>query len=161
MFCAPRLYFNSTEAVGARFHFLRYRNLFGCYRGRRVPFSCFALPDSFSTVLRASGLIFMFCDPEIFSGGAEGVGAHFQILRSPTSFRRYRGCRGSFSCFALPDSFWVVPRAPGPFFLFYASKLVSSGTKGVGNRFHILRSPTRFQQYQGRRGSISCFELPY
>jgi hypothetical protein len=33
MFCAPGLFLGSTEAVGARFHVLRSRNHFGCYRG--------------------------------------------------------------------------------------------------------------------------------
>jgi hypothetical protein len=47
MFCAPGLVFGGTEGVGSLFHVLRSRTHFRQYRGRRVPFSCFALPDSF------------------------------------------------------------------------------------------------------------------
>jgi hypothetical protein len=45
MFCAPGLVFDGTDGVGSRFHVLRARTRFGRYRGRRVPFSCFARPD--------------------------------------------------------------------------------------------------------------------
>jgi hypothetical protein len=90
---------------------LRARFRFQRYRGRGIPFSCFALPDSFSTVPRASGLVFMFCAPGLFLGGTEAVGARFQVLRSRTRFGRYRGRRGTFSSFALPDTFLAVLRA--------------------------------------------------
>jgi hypothetical protein len=40
-------HFRRTEGVESRFHILRYRTHFRRYRGRRVPFSCFALPDTF------------------------------------------------------------------------------------------------------------------
>jgi hypothetical protein len=58
MFCAPGLVFGGNEGVGSHFHVshfhvLRSRPRFRRYRGRQVPFSCFALPDSFSTVMRA------------------------------------------------------------------------------------------------------------
>jgi hypothetical protein len=75
MFCAPGLVFDDTEGVGSCFHVLRPRTHFRQYRGRRVPFSCFAPPYSFSTVLRASGLIFMFCVSELVFGGTEPVGS--------------------------------------------------------------------------------------
>jgi hypothetical protein len=45
-----------------------------------------------------------------------------------------------FSCFALPDSFWAVPRALGPVFMF--------------------SQRTRFRRYRGRRVPFSCFALP-
>jgi hypothetical protein len=92
LFCAPELIFGGTEGVGSRFHVLRSRNRFQRYRGHRVPFSCFALPNSFSAVPRASvsfscfahldsfslvprvsGPVFMFCAPGIIFGGTEGV----------------------------------------------------------------------------------------
>jgi hypothetical protein len=60
-FCAPRLIFRGVESVGYHFHVLHAQTHFQWYRGRRVPFSCFAHPDSFSAVPKASGPVFMFC----------------------------------------------------------------------------------------------------
>jgi hypothetical protein len=149
------------------------------HRGRQVPFSFFALPDSFSTVPRPSGLVLKFFAPGHIFGGTEGVRSRFHVLRSLTRFQQYRGRRGSISCFALTESFWALPWAPGPVFLFCAPGLISTvprasglvfmfcapdlflcGTEGVGAHFQVFCSPTHFQQYLGRRGSISCFELP-
>jgi hypothetical protein len=122
-------------------HALRYWTCFRRFRGRWVPFSYFLRPDSFSAVPRASAPVFMFCPPELVFGGTEGVRSRFHvfvtghifggvegvrtrfhILPSRTHFRRYRGRRYRqrrvlFSCFALPDSFSVVPRAPSPVFM--------------------------------------------
>jgi hypothetical protein len=50
MFCASGLVFGGSEG-GCRFHGLRTQTRFQRYRGRRVPFSCFALPDLFSELL--------------------------------------------------------------------------------------------------------------
>jgi hypothetical protein len=147
MFFATGLIFGGTEGVGSRFHGLRSRTRFRQYRGRRVPFSCFALSDSFSTVLRASGLIFMFCAPGVVFSGTAGVGSRFYVLRSRTHFRQYRVRRVPFSCFARPDSFSEVPRASGSFFLFCAPGLVFGCTEGVRSRFHVLRNRTRFRRY--------------
>jgi hypothetical protein len=61
MFYAPGQVFDGSEGVGSRFHVLCSRSRFPRYRECRVPFSCFALPDSFSAVPRASGPFFMFC----------------------------------------------------------------------------------------------------
>jgi hypothetical protein len=102
MFCAPGLVFGGTEGVGSRFHSLHAQTHFRRYRGRRVPFSCFVFPDSFSAEPRASDHIFMFCATGLVFGGSEGVGSCFHILRSQTRFRRYRGRRVPFSCFARP-----------------------------------------------------------
>jgi hypothetical protein len=49
----------------SRFHVLRSGTRFRRYRGRRVPFSCLALPDSFSAVPRASAPVLMYCAPKI------------------------------------------------------------------------------------------------
>jgi hypothetical protein len=117
MFSTPGLIFYGTEGVTSRFHVLHARTRFWCYRGRRVPFSCFALPDSFSAVSSASGPFFMFCAPELIFGGTEGVGSRFD----------------------------AGPRASGTVFMFCAPKLVFGGTDGVGTRFHVLRSRTRFR----------------
>jgi hypothetical protein len=53
MFCAPGLVYGGTEGVGSRLHVLRSRTRFRRFRGRRVSFSSFALPESFSAVPRA------------------------------------------------------------------------------------------------------------
>jgi hypothetical protein len=120
-FTPPVLVFVCTEGVGYHFRVLRSWTHFRWYRGRRVPFSCFALPDSFSAILRASSPIFMFCAPETISGGTGGVEPNFQVSHPHTLFRRYRGCRVQFSCFALPNSCSAVPRASGLVFMFCGS----------------------------------------
>jgi hypothetical protein len=160
MFSAPGRFFGGTEGVGYRFHVLHSRTLFRRYRGRPVPFSCFTLPDTFSTVTRASGPVFMFCVPGLIFGGTEGVASHFHVLRSRTRFRRYRGRLVPFSCFTRPDSFSAVPRASGPVFMFCATTLVFGGTECVISDFHILRSQTRFRRYRGRRVPFPCFARP-
>jgi hypothetical protein len=160
MFCVPRLVFGVTEGVVSRFHVLRSRTHFRRYRGCRVPFSCFARPDSFLAVLRASAPVFMVYAPEIVLGGTEGVGFRFHVLRSRTSFRRNRGRRVLFSCFARMDSFSTVPRASGPVFMFCAPGLFLGGTEGVGSRFHVFRARTHFRRNRGRRLPLPCFALP-
>jgi hypothetical protein len=160
MFSAPRLVFGGIGGVRSRFHVLRALTHFRRYRGRQVPFSYFALPDSFLAVLWASGPVFLFCAVGFVFGGTDGVGSHFHVLRSRTHFRRYRGRRVFFSCFALSDSFSAVPRASGLIFMFCALGLVFGGTEGVGSRFHVLRSQNRFQRYRGRRVPLPCFALP-
>jgi hypothetical protein len=104
-FCAQRLISHGTEGVRSHFQVLRSRSHFRRYRGRRVSFSYFALPDSFSTVPRASGPVFLFCAPKLIFGDTEGVGSRFHVLCSRTHFRRYRGRRVPFSNLARPDSF--------------------------------------------------------
>jgi hypothetical protein len=102
-------------------------------------FSCFARPKSFSAVIRDSGPVFMFCSAEHVFGGTKGVRSRFHVLRSRTHFRRYRGRRFPFSCFARQDSFSEVPKASGPVFIFFVPGLIFGGTEGVGSRFHVLR----------------------
>jgi hypothetical protein len=104
----------------ARFHVLCSRTLSGQYRGRRGSFSSFALQDTFLAAPRASSTVFKFCAPGLVSDGTEGVGARFHVLRSQTLFGRYRSRRGSFSSFALSDTFLTVPRASGLIFKFCA-----------------------------------------
>jgi hypothetical protein len=154
MFCSPELVFGGTKSVGSSFHVLRSRTHFKRYRGRRVPFLCFALLDSFSSVPRASSPLFMFFAPGLIFGGTVGDRSRFQVLRSwtrfgrtvgvgsnfnfwrtRTRFRRFLGCLVQFSCFALPDSFSVVPRAAGPVFIFWAPGLIFGGSEGVGCSF--------------------------
>jgi hypothetical protein len=159
MFCVLGLIFDGTEGVESRFHVLRSRTRFQRFRGRRVPFSCFALPDSFSAFPKAYVPILMFCAPGLIFGGIEGVGSRFHVLRSRTHFRRYRGCGVPFSCFTLPDSFSAVPRASGPVFLFCPPGLIFGGLQDVWSRFHVLRSRTHFRRYRGRRVPFSCFAV--
>jgi hypothetical protein len=147
MFCAPEHVFGGAEGVVSRFHVLCSRPRFRRFRGRRVPFSFFALSDSCSAVPRVSCPVFMFYAPGLFFCGTEGVRSHFHVLRSQTPFRRYRGRRVPFSCFVLPDSFLAVPRASVPVFMFYTPGLVSGGIEGVASRFHVLHSRTNFRQY--------------
>jgi hypothetical protein len=157
MFCAPGIIFGGTEGVRSRFHVLCSQTRFRRCRVRRVPFSCFARPESFSAVSSALGPVFMFCAPRLIFdstrascpvfmicspgllfGGTEGVGPRIHVLRSQTHFRRYRGRRVQYSCSALIGSFSAVPRASGPFFMFCAPGL-------------IFRARTRFRRYRGRR----------
>jgi hypothetical protein len=130
MFCTLLLVFGGSEGVGSRFQVL-------CDR------TCF------SAVPRAPGPVFMFSAPEIVSRGTEGVRSRFHVLRSRTHFRRYRGRRVPISCFPRPDSFSAVPRASGSVFMFCSPGLVFGGTTGVGSRFHVLHSFTRFRRTEG------------
>jgi hypothetical protein len=139
IFCAPGLGFGGTEGVGFRFHVLRSRTRFQRYRRRLVPLSFFALPDSFSAVLRASCPVFMFCAPGLVFGGTDGVGSRFHVLRSRNHFQRYRGRRVPISYFALPDPFLTFTRALVPDFIFCAPVHVFGGTEGVVSRFKVLR----------------------
>jgi hypothetical protein len=159
-FCAPGFIFGGTEGVRSRFIVLHSRTHFRRFRGRRVLFSCFALPDLFSAVPRASGPVFMFCAPGLIFGGTKGVGSNFYVLRSQTRFRVCRVRRVLFSCFALPDLFLTVPRASGPVFMFCAPELIFRSYEGVGSHFHVLCSRSRFPWYRGRRVPFSCFARP-
>jgi hypothetical protein len=125
---------------GSRFNVLRAQTHFRRYRRRRVPFSCIALPSTFSTVGKTSGPIIMFCAPGLIFDGFKGVGSRFHVLRARTQFRRYRVCQVLFSCFALPDSISSVSRASAPVFMFNAPGLVFGGIEGVESRFHVLHS---------------------
>jgi hypothetical protein len=159
MLCTLGLVFGGTDDVRSRFHDLRTQTHFRLYRWRRVPFSCFALPDSFSAVPRALGPVFMFCVPVLIFDGSEGVGSHFHVLRPRTRFQRYRGRRVTFSCLALLDSFSAVSRVSGPVFIFCPPGLIFGYTERVGSRFHVLHSPTLFRRCGGRRVPFSCFAL--
>jgi hypothetical protein len=160
MFCTPGLVFDCTEGIGSRFHVLRSRNRFRRCRGHQVSFSYFVLPESFSAVPSVMGPVFMFCAPGFIFVGTDGVASRFHVLLARTHFRRYLGRRVPFSCFALPESFSAVPGASGPAFMFYALEIVFGGTGGVGSRFHILSSRTRFRRCRVRRIPFSCSALP-
>jgi hypothetical protein len=148
------------RALSLVFYALRSRTRFRWNGARHVPFSCFALSDSFSAIARASDPDFIICAPGLIFGGTEGVETRFLVLRSRTNFLLYRRRRFPFSCFALSDPFWAVPMASGPIFMFCAPRRIFGGTKGVGSRFHVLRSRTRFRLYRLCRVQFSCFALP-
>jgi hypothetical protein len=161
--CAFQIYINIPQCTlrGISVSFFRnsssssfFRAVRGAKKGR-------------TAVPRASGLVLMFCGPELISGSVEGAGSRFHVLcsqthfwryegaessfhvlRSRTRFGRYRGRCDPFSYFALPDSFSAVPRALGPVFMICALRLVLVGTDGVGSRFHVLRSQTYFRRYR-------------
>jgi hypothetical protein len=141
IFCVPTLIFYGTEGVGSRFQFLRSRTCFRRNSGRRVPFSCFALPDSISVVQRASGLVFILRAPGLIFDDRGGVGSNFHVLLSRTHFS-------------------VVPMASGLVFMFGAPGLIFGGSEGVRCSFLVLRSRTRFRRYRGRRVQFSSFVLP-
>jgi hypothetical protein len=162
-FSASELVFGVTDGVGSRFHVLCSRTCFWRCGGCRLLFSCFTLPDSFSTLPRTSGPIFLCCAPVLVLGGTEGVRSRFYVLRSLTHFRCYRGrrlpfsCftlrtrfpwyrgrRVPFSCFELPDSFLEVGRVSGPVYIFSAPGLIFDSSKGVGSRLHIFARPNSF-----------------
>jgi hypothetical protein len=96
IFSVPRLVFGVTEGVGSRLLVLRSWKHFWRNRGRRLPVSCYACPDSCSTVPRASDPVFMFCTPKHIFGGTKGIRFSSHVLRSRTQFRRYRGHRLPF-----------------------------------------------------------------
>jgi hypothetical protein len=160
MFCASGLVFGGTEGVPSHFHVFRSRTCFRRYRGRRVPFSYFALADSFLAVPRDSCLVFIFCALGLVFGCAEGVVSRIHFLCSRTRLWRYRWRRVPFSCFALPDSFSAVSSASGPVFTFCTLGLVFSGTGAVRSHFLILRAQTRFRRFRGRRVSFLFFGAP-
>jgi hypothetical protein len=157
MFWARGLIFGCTEGVGSFFHVLRSRTRFGWYRGCRVPFSCFVLPDSFSTVLRMSGPVCLFCAPKLVFDSIKGVRSCFNVLHSRIRFGRYRGRRVTFQYFVLSDLFWAVPRASGPDFMFCAPELIWSNTEGVGSCFSCVALPDSFSMVPRASGPIFMF----
>jgi hypothetical protein len=160
MFCPSGLVFGGMECVGSRFHVLRYRTHFRRYRGRQVPFLCFALPDSFLAVPRASNPVLIFAAPGHVFGHNEGVGSLFHVLRSRTHFWRYRGRPIPFSFLPLPGMCLAITRASGPFFMFCAPGIIFGGIEGVRSPLHVWRSRTHFRRYRGHQVPFSCFALP-
>jgi hypothetical protein len=159
MFCAPILVLAGTEGAWSIFHILLYHTRFRLYRGRQVHFSCFVLPDSFSAVPMASGLVFMFCGPGLIFGCTKRAGSSFHVWHSLTHFGRYRGHKVQFSYFALRESFSAVPRALVPILIFRNPGPIFDGTEGVRSNAHVLRSRTRFPRYIRRRVQFSYFAL--
>jgi hypothetical protein len=159
MFCAPVLIFGGTESVGSGFHILRSLTRFSRYRGQRVQFSYFALLNPLPAVPRAFNPVFMFCASRLVFDGTEGVGSSFHILCFWNYFRRFGGRQVQFSCFALPDSFSMVPTALGLVFMFCATGPVFSGFEGVGSSFHVLCSSDPFLAVRMASGPVFMFCL--
>jgi hypothetical protein len=78
-FWAPELVFGGIVDIGSHNLFLGSRTRFRRYRGRRVPFSYFALLDSYSAVTRASGPIIKFYAAGLIFGGTKGVVSFFHV----------------------------------------------------------------------------------
>jgi hypothetical protein len=159
MFCSPGHVFGGMECVGSRFHVLRSQTCFRRFRGRQVPFSCFASPYSFSAIPRASDPVFMFCAPGHVFDGAEGFGSGFMFCAPGLVFGGSEGVGSNFLVLCPPCSFLTVTTASGPVFMFCAPEHVFGGAEGVVSLFHVLRSRTRFRRCEGRRDSFSCFAL--
>jgi len=177
--CVPGRVFGVIECVGSCFQVWRSRKHFRCFRGHRVPFSSFAIPDAFlalpfarflfscfaltdtlSALPSASGPVFTLCVPGRVFGVTECVGSRFHVLRTRTRFRRFRVHRVPLSRFAHPDTFLAFSRVSGPVFTFCAPGCVFGVADLVGSRFQVLRSRTRFRCYQARRVPFSRFTLP-
>jgi hypothetical protein len=135
MFCAPGHVFGDYEGVGSRFHVLCARTHFRRYRRRRVPFSCFALLDTFSMVRRASGPIFVFCAPGLVFGGSEGVRSRLHVLRLVHILGVCKGVRSRFCVLRSRTRFSAVARASGPVFKFCAPGHVLSVWRASGPVF--------------------------
>jgi hypothetical protein len=159
MFCTPGRVFGGTEGVGSRLHVLRSRTRFRWYRGRLVLFSCFPLPNSFSTITKGDGSHFYVLGSRTRFRRYRRGGSRFLFLRARTHFRRYRRRWVPFSFFTLPDSFSAAPRVSGPVFLFCALRLVFGCSGGFRSRFNVLYPRTRFRRCRGRRVPSSCFAL--
>jgi hypothetical protein len=159
MFCAPEYVFDGAD-VGSCFHVLCCRTRLRRYRGRRLPFSCFARLNSFSAILTASSPIFKFCAAGHVFGGAEGIGSRFHVLRHQTRFRKYRGRRVPFSYFAHLDWFSAVPWASAPIFMFCALELVFGGTEGRQLPFSCFARLNSFSAVSRASAPVIMFCAP-
>jgi hypothetical protein len=130
------------------------------YRGRRVPFSCFALPDSFSMVPRTSCPICMLCPPGLVFGGNEGVGSSFHVLRSRASFGALSRASSPVFMFCAPRLIFDGAEGAVSRFMFCAPELVFGGNEGAGSRLHFLCSRAHFRRSRGHQVQFSCFVLP-
>jgi hypothetical protein len=158
-FVLPNSFWAVPMASGPIFMFCAVELILGGTEGAGVQFSCFAPSYSLSVVPWASGPVFIFCAAGLFFGGTDGVGSHFHVLSCRTRLGRYRGRWVEFSCFALPESFSMVPKASSPVFMFSALVLLFDGNIRAGSRCHVLCSRTHFGRYQLRRVPFSCSAL--
>jgi hypothetical protein len=97
----PEHIFDGTEGVGSRFYVLRSQTHFRRYRGRLVLFSCFAHPDSFWAVLRASGQIFMFTIPDLFCAVSWAADPVCKFCASGLVFDYTEGVGSNFHVYTL------------------------------------------------------------
>jgi hypothetical protein len=134
-FYAPELIFSATWGTGSNFQVLCHQTHFRRYRWPLIQFSSFVLPDSFSALSGALGLVFKFCAPGLIFDGIEGVGSRFQVSRSWTHFLTISSASGLIFKFCTPNSFLAVPWAWGLVFKFHTSDLIFGGTKGTRSSF--------------------------
>jgi hypothetical protein len=172
--------------VPSRFHVFRSRTCFRLYRGRRVHFSCFAFPDSFSAVSgtalrfrgrrvpfsyfarpdsfsavpRASDPVFMFCAPLLFLAVPRASGLIFKFCAPGLGFSGTEGIVSRFLILRARTCFRRFPRCRVPFSCFASPDSVFGGTEGVKSRFQALRSRNSFRLYRGPRVPFSCFAHP-
>jgi hypothetical protein len=151
MFCAPELFFGGTKGVKTLFYILHSRTYFRQYRRRRVPFSCFALPDSFSAVPRASSPVFMFCSPGFVFGGTRGDESRFHVLRSETQFSAVPRMSAPVFMFCASELVFGDTDGTRPVLMFCAFGLIFFEAEGVGSPFLILCSRTHFRRNRWRR----------
>jgi hypothetical protein len=98
------------------------------------------LSDSFLMISRVWGPVFNFNAPGRIFGGTEGIGSRFQVPRSQTHVRLYRGHQVKFSSSTPPNTFSAVLRVSGPTFKFRALGLIFSGTESARSSCQIACS---------------------
>jgi hypothetical protein len=103
----------------------------------------------------------MFCASGLVFDSTVGVGSCFHCLRARTRFRRCRGRRFPFSCFARSGLIFSGVEGMGPIFIFLRSRTSFRRYRGVGSYCHVLRTRTHFRRYRGHRAPFSCFALSY
>jgi hypothetical protein len=82
---------------GSRFHVLRSQICFGRYRRRCVPFSYFALPESFWAGTKVPGQVFMFYALTSILNGIKSAGSGTVTSRTVQVCCLRCGLVGSFS----------------------------------------------------------------
>jgi hypothetical protein len=149
MFYALRPVLDGTEGTWSYFHMLCLQTHFRRYRGRRVPFSYFALLDPIWAVPRTSVPVFMFCASVLIFSGTDDAQSSFHVLPPGLIFGGTKDIGVSFLCFAIPDSFWAVPRASGSVFIFCAFGLIFDSTDGARFSFMFCASGLIFDGIEG------------
>jgi hypothetical protein len=145
MFCALTLILGSIVGVGSSFHVLPSKTRFGGTEDAESSFHVLRSRTRFRQYTKGVGTNFYILCSRTYFRRYRGCWVQFYFLRSQTRFERYRGRMVQFLCFALPDSFWIILRAPSLAFRFCTMGLVLDGTEGVKSSFHILRSRTHFR----------------
>jgi hypothetical protein len=158
-FQAPGLISSGTESVRFNFQILSAWTHFRRYKGRRVQFPSFVLPDSFLVIPRMLGPVFKFHAPELIFGGIESVKSSFQVRAPKLIFGSTEGVGSSFQVshsrtyfkFTLQESLSAIQKASGPVFKFGIVELIFGGINGAKSNFQFSCSKTHFWQYRGTK----------